>query len=399
VNRLAFAALALLVFSIPAENGVSIPGIGSLSRLIGFGAIGLAVVALFDRGILRIRVPSLFLLVATAFVVWTGFTFYWSLEPFVTLSRTIQYAQLLALAWMVHQQARTERQQDLLMQAFVLGCYLMIAVAAATALGPGRTGYRDVMFPANSFAIVAGLAIPMAWGLVIRRPLPTVPVLRVLNGLYPAFALFAVVLAASRGGLLVALVGFIVIPLTLTHLGLVRRIALVFATTAIIAGTLVFLPTAIPDVERNLERLGRLEEDLLKGTMTGRTRIWDAGIQVFRNDPIVGVGAGSYGRAVEPILGSARAAHNAFLSVAVSSGMVGVGIFFTMFAVVLVGLVAKPTRRVDQLVLFAAVVLAMMPASSENDKFLWFVLASMASARPVLLKVAGAAAPSSTIVS
>lgn len=386
VSRLAFGALALFVFSIPSEDGVSIPGVGSLSRLIGFAAIGLAIVALAKRGMVRFRVPSLFLLIATVFVAWNGLTFFWSMAPLASLSVTFQYVQLVAFAWLVHQLARTERHHDLLMQAFVLGCYTMIIVAAATAFGPGRSDYRDVVGDANNFAIVAGLAIPMAWGLVIRRSFPSTPVLRALNVLYPVFVLLAVVLAASRGGLLVALVGFLAIPLTLTRLGPLRQVAVVFAISAGIAATVVFLPSAVPDVERNLERLGRLPDDLVGGTMTGRTEIWSAGVRVFREEPIVGVGAGNYGRAVEPILDSARSAHNAFLSVAVTSGMVGVGLFIAMLTIVLVGLVAHPDRRAEQLVLFAALVLAMMPADAETDKFVWFVLASMASARPILLR-------------
>jgi O-antigen ligase len=388
VTRVALAVLALLVFSIPSENGLTIPGVGSIPRLIGFAAVGMVLVSLYDSGRLRFRAPSLFLLAAAAFVFWTALTSFWSLAPATSISQTVQFVQLLVFAWMVHQLARTERDRDMLMQAFVLGCYLMIAIAMVAAVGSDRGGYRDVTFPANSFASVAALAIPMAWGLMLRR---SYPLLQALNMVYPVLALVAVVLAASRGGLLTALVGLTIIPFTLPRLGLIRRLVLTGAVAAVAVSTFTWLPQAVPDLERNLERLGRVEEDLVEGTMTGRTTIWTAGGQVFLSSPLVGVGAGAYGQAVAPILGSARSAHNAFLSVAVTSGLVGVSLFISMFMVVVVGLIASPERRTDQLVLFIALVVAAMPANAENNKFLWYILAVLAAARPLMVRVQASA--------
>lgn len=74
VSQVALGALALFVFSIPAENGVTLPGIGSLSRLIGILALVTAGIALVNRGVVRLRAPSLFLCAALAFVAWTGMT-------------------------------------------------------------------------------------------------------------------------------------------------------------------------------------------------------------------------------------------------------------------------------------------------------------------------------------
>jgi O-antigen ligase len=387
--RLALWGLTLFVFSIPSENGVTIPGIGSLSRLIGLAAIGLTAISLFDRGRLRLRGPSLFMLVAVAFVAWLALTYFWSAAPSVSLSRIVQYAQLLAFAWMVHQLARTERDQDMLMQAFVIGCYVMIAVAVAATLGASRGDYRDVVFPANSFAIVAALAIPMAWGLVLRHSFPW---LRALNMAYPVFAFVAVILAASRGGLLTALVGFLVVPMTLLHLSTLRRIVLITAVTVVALSVSTWLPQAVPDLERNLERLARVEEDLIGGTMTVRTDIWAAGAEVFVTSPIVGVGIGTYSRVIEPILGSARVAHNAFWSIAVTTGIVGLTLFVGMFVVVLVGVVASPQRRTEYSILLAALIVASMPSNAESDKFLWYILAVLASARPVMLTVRNDAA-------
>ena len=297
------------------------------------------------------------------------------------MSRTVQFAQLLLMAWLVHQLPRTDRDRDLLTQAFVLGCLVMIIVALAAYVTGARGGYRDVTFSANEFAAVAALGIPMAWGLMLRR---SFPLFQILNTVYPLFALAAIVLAASRGGLLTALVALVIVPVALPHLGVVRRVLLVGSVAAIAVLTFTWFPQAVPDLEQNLDRLGRVEEDLLGGTMTGRTAIWAAGAEVFLEAPVHGTGSGTYGRAVQPILGRALGAHNAFLSVAVTMGLVGFMLFGAMFIVAILGHAAAP-RRADYAVLFVALVVSVMPLNLENNKFVWFILALMASARPVLL--------------
>lgn len=382
-TRIALTVVALFVFSIPSENGVSITGVGSLSRLLGFLAIGATLVSLYGHGRVRFRPPSLFLVLAAAFVAWSAATTLWSIVPATSVSRSIQYVQLFVFAWMIHQIARSERDRDVLMQSFVLGAYVMISVALLAYLGSDRVGYRDVGFPANSFAIVASLAIPMAWGLVLRRPFR---VLHLFNVGYPLFALLAVVLAASRGGLITGVVALTIIPLTLPHLGTWLRLTLLATVAAIGVFGLSWLPQVAPDLERNLERLGRLDEDLIEGTMTGRTTIWAAGTEVFLTSPIVGVGTGGFNSAVQPILGSARSAHNAFLSVAVASGSIGLILFSAMFVVVLIGVFKRPERRGEYLVLLFALLVSTMPANSENNKYLWYVLAVLSSARPVTLE-------------
>ena len=88
------------------------------------------------------------------------------------MSRTVQFAQLLLMAWLVHQLPRTDRDRDLLTQAFVLGCLVMIIVALAAYVTGARGGNRDATSSANELAAVAALGIPMAWGLMLRRSFP-----------------------------------------------------------------------------------------------------------------------------------------------------------------------------------------------------------------------------------
>jgi O-antigen ligase len=387
VTRIALWALAVFVFSIPSENGVAIAGVGSLSRLLGAFAFGTAIVSLFAHGRLWLRVPSLFLVVTLLFSVWGATTYFWSLEPQVTMGRLVTMAQLAVLVWLVHQVARSERDRDVLMHAFVLGCYVIIAIGVATFVSGAGGGFRDVgNFNPNGFAIVSALGIPMAWSLLLRR---TFPRMQVLHALYPLFALVAVVLAASRGGFVTALVALTIIPLTMTRLGAWRRLAL-FAVVAFASlAAFTWVPQAFPAIEQNIARLSETDEELLGGTLTGRTDIWSAGVEAFRSDPVQGTGMGTFNQAIVPYYGRPRSPHNAFLSVAVGTGLVGLILFVALIAIVALGVLGRSERRVEHLVLLTALVVGMMPTNSDNDKFVWLILGLLASARPVLVRIEG----------
>jgi len=392
MSKYAVAALALFVFSIPSENGVAIPGVGSLTRLIGILALGIGLIALVDRGVLRARYPSLFLVVTALLVLWTAATSFWSIAPAVTFGRIATFAQLGVLVWLIHQYATSDRRRDILFQSFVLGCYLIIAIGVATFFGSGGEGFRDVGtgFNPNGFAIVSALGIPMAWGLMLRR---SFGVLRFVNAVYPVFAVVAVVLAASRGGFVTALVALMIIPLTLVKLGVLQRLAILGVVLIGAFATFAFLPQAFPALQANIERLAETDEQLLGGTLTGRTTIWRAGVDVFVSSPIVGIGVGGFNAAVAEYLGgTGRSPHNAFLSVAVGAGLVGLLLFVALFVLTFAGLVSHEHRRIEYVVLLAALLVGMMPTNSDNDKFMWFVLAMLSTVRPFVLVPRGAPA-------
>lgn len=383
-RNVALAALALFVVSIPSENGVAIGGLGSLSKLLGLLAFGCAVLALFDRGRLRVRVPSPFVVIAALLALYGLASYLWSWVPWATLSTAVTLAQLFVLTWLVWELCRSERETAVLLQAFVAGCYVMAGVGLYTFLGSAGAGFRNVgNFNPNEFSIILAIGIPMAWRLSLywRQPL-----LVWLNTIYPLFAIAGVVLAASRGGLLTTLVALSVVPLGMRQLSPVRRLLLFGLITLATWVAFVQAPTFYPELERNLERLGSAGEELSSGTLTGRTRIWQAGVSLFREAPINGIGFGAFPYAVEPILGEVKAPHNAFLSMAVGGGLIGLSLFIALLAAVFLSIVqVEDSAKPFCLILFAALLVGMLPSNAETDKYAWFVLALLSAQRPFLL--------------
>lgn len=380
--RVALVAVWVFVFTQPFEGALGSSSLGSVSRALGLLAIAIGIVAVAQRGTLRLRPPSLFLAVGLAFTLFGGVSFFWSIVPRVTLSSTFRYVQLLAMVWLVWQYARGEEERADLMQAFVLGGYVAIGFAIRAFFD--AAGYRDVAAGnANDFAMTVALGVPMAVRLW-SRPRPRW--LFLLNVLYVPLTLFADVLAASRGGLFTLSIALLSIPFAFANAAWWKRFLPVVLLVAGAWLTYAVAPAVSPDLAANLDRLGRASQELESGTLTGRRVIWHAGLQVFRDHPVRGVGLGGYRYAVEPILGQVIASHNSYLSVLIDLGVVGFSLFVLLLTAAFVpALATLRSRRWFNLVMIATLLVGITPIEVEDRKQVWFVLALLAAERPIVL--------------
>jgi O-antigen ligase len=327
----------------------------------------------------------LFVVVMALYVGWILLTYYWSFAPAATVRQGVTHLQLLAFVWLAAEYGRDLVGSMRFAQAFVLGNYVAFAVTLGNAAATGFTGFRDVgSFDANEFAAVLALGIPIAALLVAHgRP----GALHVLNAAYPVFAVFGVVLAASRGGLIATLVALLVVPFSFARFGSVRRLALLVGALLAVWGSFSYAPRAFPQLVANLERLSGTTEELTEGTLTNRTLIWAETLDVFWSSPMIGVGAGATRHVLASRdFGRPVVAHNAFLAVAAATGVVGFLLFLSAMSVAAIGaLLAPPAYRPFLLVLVATLLVAMLPISVETRKSTWFVLVFVALQRPLLI--------------
>lgn len=396
LSTAALAAVCLFIASIPTENAFTIPGLGSLSRVLGLAAFALTVISRFRPSGLQLRAPSLIIILLFAYTWWSLATYFWSFLPALTLSEFMTVAQLAVLAWLVLEIGRREADRMAMLQAFVIGCVVLIASVVFRFATGEVSGFRDVgVFNANGVAIVSALAVTMAWRLrTWLLPAPATPLrnfLLVLNSLYPVIALVAVILSASRGGLLTLIVASSVIPLSALNEPSWRRLVMLLVVGLLAVGVFQAAPTVMPDLDENLRRLATTSSELQTGTLTGRTDIWEGGMRLFRESPIIGIGVGVFNYAIEPIIGAAKSPHNAVLAVLVSRGLIGLLLFGgAVLAAVWAAVRAPIVDRPFLLVLMVSLIVAMMPTNSEADKFVWFILAIVAAHGSIVFGSVGA---------
>jgi O-antigen ligase len=342
LGKIAFASLWLLVFAMPWEDAITIPGFGTSVRLIGLVTLGLGALAIIERG--KVRKPALGHVVMAMFVLLAVLSFLWSLYPEGTLIEAFSYVQLFTMVWLIWELAPGVQEQMHLMRAYVFGTFVSGIDTFYLFLSHQESVYQryaGAKLDANDLGLIMALSIPMSYYLLIQNHGRTVWVYRV----HLILAGTTILLTASRGATLATVVALTIVPLTQARLGGRQRVALLLTVLLLLGGILFFVP------ETSWERLATVPTEFEQGTFTGRTIIWKAGWEIFRAHPFVGIGANAFRVIVsrelaEPIrMGEADPAppaHNTFLSVLVEQGVLGFAMFCGMLGALAVSLRGMP---------------------------------------------------------
>lgn len=372
MRRATRCLLWLFVFSMPWDV-VALPAIGTISRLLGIAAVGAGVLTTVAET--RFRRPGVIFWLALAFTVSSVLSLFWTISDAATLGRAWTYAQLLGIVWIVWEFARTGEDQQSLLVAFSLGAFVPVADLLRN-FNAGVPSLDDIRysaggFNANDLGLTLVLGIPMAWQLLLNCR----GAVRFMASIYCLVAPVGVLLTGSRAAFLAGIVAVSIIPLTLPRRSL--RSFLTVSTVLVVAAaaTLVVVPA------QNWARILTIQQEIgVGGTFTGRVDIWRAGWSVFLERPVLGVGAGAFESAVNPLLNAATASHNVPLAVLVEQGIVGFAIFAALLgacAWIVVGL--PPPERKLWSVLMLSWLVGVMSLSWQYRKLTWLLFGLLAA--------------------
>jgi len=374
MSKAAFWSLWCFVFVLPWDKFIVIPVLGSIPRLVGLVASAVGVVHVLAQR--RVRPLSWFHVFAVLFVLWSGVSAFWSMDPQATGVRFLTYLQLVVLVWLIWEIAWSPERQRALLQAYVLGVSFAAVVTlhrylSHVAIVDVTTRFTALSFNVNELGMTLMLGLPMAWYLSFSQPHQR---LAWMWRLYIPLGVTAILLTASRGAFLAALVALAIIPWTLGRLRLRTKVALY----AFCAGTLLAAAQFVP--ETSWERIATIRSDVDAGYFGGRGAIWKAGLEVAQEHPVAGVGAGAYGAAVEQTLFFGWGAHSVPLAILVENGIVG--LLLLLGAVAAVTTPVKhlpPLQRRFSIVLLLAVAVASLSGEWEDRKAFWFVFGVLAA--------------------
>ena len=367
MNRLAFGALWLLVFTIPWENSLVLGGLGTIARAIGMLAAGLTVLAVLARG--RLRRPEGFHRLVAALVLWVTASAFWSIEPPLTAARIGTMVQLGAMVWMLWELGREEGSAPALMEAYVWGAWVGVLGTFHSYLFD-RSAYdlRYVAagFDPNDLGLTLCLAVPMAWTLGTAQ---AGRLRRALLLLYVPAAAVAVLLTASRGSFLSMAVALSIVPWSMPRVGWKLRAACGLLLVAGILGVQTWVPTT------SWDRLATIGSELGQQSVGNRVEVWRRGLERFADSPVLGVGAGAFGEGILAGYGRAAVAHNLWVGVLAELGLVG----FALLAAILLAVLGRvralaPVERRMWLVLLATWGVGTMALSWQARKPTWLLL-------------------------
>jgi O-antigen ligase len=374
MRRIAWVLLLLFAFAIPWEYSLDLgEPIGNIARIAGLLLLLAAIPAVLQAG--RIRAPGLMPWLTLALYLWFCCTYFWTIDPQATLDSLRATFQTMMTVWLIWEFAENTQDLRALLRASVAGSWVLALLtmanfASAAALASGQVRFAAIGQDPNDVARFLDLAFPLAALLAVsepRRPW------RWLAAGYLPLGLVAVLLTASRGGFLAALVALAGSIVLLVH-GHPRRVLAAGLSLPLIAVLLWFI---IP--LGSIERLATISGQLHGGDLNQRWNIWAAGWRAFAHAPFFGSGAGSFVSAAG--LASGDTAHNTALSIAVSGGLCA--LFLAVAIVVAAIWSVLQTRGPLRWAMATALVvwlITSLTATVEENRMTWLLMALIALA-------------------
>lgn len=378
-NPIAFYGLVLFVNTLCWQNMLPEFGGGTVAYLVGMVSF-----ALFAWHVLRegsIVRPNWFILLSALFYGWGGVTVFWSVAPDASFRRLLTDGQLWLMTWMVFGLVRSFARWLALLRSYFFGAGVVVgAVLVSWWFGDAARRYTAAEMNPNEVAVVAALVIPIAWYLLLtagRR--------QWIYGALGMAATLSLLVAASRGGILAAAAGLPFVFFAGGRKYRFHRWVLFGFAAAVAVGVLVGNQT-----NGVAGRLGEIDEEIVSGHLSGRGDIWAAGMQVFQENLMGGIGVAGYRSATAESLGwKTRSGHSVFVAVLVEQGIVG----FVVLLILLVGLVfavrpATPVERWLAWTVIAVWCIAALYTDLQYYKTTWFLFTMVALLRSVKSTVA-----------
>jgi O-antigen ligase len=374
VRNLAKSLLLGFAFAIPWEFSMELPEpFGPVARFAGILLLLAAVPAVLQAG--RMRRPGPMQWVVLALFVWFCCSYLWTIDQAATLEKMRAYFQEMMTVWLVWEFAESPDDLRWLLRAYVAGSWVLAAVTLADFASPEAVAAGQIRFFAegldpNDTARFLDIGFPFAALLVdseTRWPW------RLLALGYLPLGIFAVLLTASRGGFIGALVALAGCAGLIAWSSPRRLLAGGLALPALGAAIWLIVPP------ETFERLATISEQLQGGNLNDRVNIWDAGWHAFTRAPFAGTGAGSFVTAAG--LAPMDTAHNTALSIVVGGGLCALFLF-----VALLVLAARAILRLrGSLFVAMATALAVwaiesLTASVEENRTTWLLFALIALA-------------------
>jgi O-antigen ligase len=274
-----------------------------------------------------------------ALLIWVALSVPGSLWPGGSLGLLVgDFIKTVLMYLVLVGAVRGTRDVERLAWMYFLAAVVFAAVGLVRFYGAGG-GDRMDHFPyydANDFGVFAVTALPLGLYFAVSQSRVH---LRILACAGLAVLLFAFVQAGSRGGFVALMAVFAFFLLRQTTIPTRWRVA-----GALVIAVL-FVAAASDKYWQQMGTILHTSEDYNLTSETGRLQIWSRGIGYMVDNPIFGVGAGSFGTAEGRLSGINHwtAPHNAYVQLGAELGIPGLVFFVGFIAAALAAL-----RRVER---------------------------------------------------
>lgn len=371
-RRVVYAALCLLWFTIPWQGVIRFGGNSTVTKAVGVVVAVLALTAILMAG-RRVRLNDAMILMIV-FACWVALSLFWTVTPGASGNRVVTMVQLLLLVLITWEFAHSRAKVVGLMHAWIAGCLVVGGfIVVAWALGVSQTRYTAPGTDPGTQAFSLLIAVPMAWYLSLRSSSRW---LIIAYRVFVPFAIFAVILTASRAALLISVVALAIVPLSVRFMSGPGRLVVAAATTVCVAIALALVASNSGPIAR----LSTTSTELSSGTLDHRTTLWSIALRIIAQHPLLGVGTGGSRAAVAGQFFEGAVVHDTYLSIGSELGAIGAAIFLLL----LLAAAYRATTRTAGLerrfawVLTVTLVCALLPRADDYDKRTYAVIVLLA---------------------
>ncbi len=377
MRRIVWGLLLLFVFAIPWEYSLDLgEPWGNIARIVGLLLLLVAIPSVLQSG--RLRNPGALQWLVLALYLWFCCSYFWTIEPAATLEKMRAYFQEMMIVWLVWEFAEDSRDMRLMLRAALAGSWVLAILTVANfgspeAIASGQVRFAAVGQDPNDVARFLDLGFPVAallTGWETRWPA------RLLAIGYIPLGFAAVLLTASRGGFLAAVVALAGCGLLLFRNHMRAAVAGVLALPVVGVALWFVAP------HETLERLTSIGEQLHNGDLNQRLNIWAAGWHAFAQAPVFGHGAGSFVSAAG--LAPLDTAHNTALSLLVEGGTCAL---LLAAAIVFVSarsaLATRGALRIALVTLLSVWIVSSLAGTVAESRTTWLLFALIALAARV----------------
>ena len=378
MRRIAWLLLLLFVFTIPWEYSLDLGApFGNVARFAGLLLLLAAIPAILQTG--RIRVFSTLHWMILALFLWFCCTGFWTIDSLATLAQIRGFFQVIMIVWLVWEFAETPWDLRMILRAWVAGSWVLAILTLANFSSPEAIAAGQYRFAAygqdpNDVARFLDLGFPLAALLANSESRwPQRLMDRMLALGYLPLGFVAVLLTASRGGFLAAVVSLVGCGLLLARGHAKAVLAAAFVLPAFATALWLLIPHEV------FTRLATIPQQLESGDLNQRFNIWSAGWHAFSRAPLLGTGVGTFVNAAG--LSSIDTAHNTALSILVGGGLVA--LFLATVVVVLVArsiLATQGSLRLALVVSLLVWAVTSLVATVEESRTTWLLFAVVALA-------------------
>jgi len=373
LEKIAFGALLIYVFTIPNEAIFISNSFGSASRIAGIILFVLWIYTLAIKG--SVIKPPFEALLFLLFLWFSITSTLWSVSPERTIARNITLTQNIVLMFiMIFLVKKSVTRLKTVWLAYVTGTLataLMIIylylTGYATILWKEYERYAAYDQDPNTIAVMLSIGLILSLFLFYDA---TSSLFQIIYLATAAFLIIGIVLTGSRGGIFTAL-SALIYPILYSKRTVFKGMALSLALGAAFFGALLFLPGNITGrykVTVDQIKAGHIET-------TGRYAYWIAGIKQFSEAPLLGHGGSSFRVVIteQPDIVTQKVAHNVPIQILVDYGILGIILLFTPIGSSLIRMKNDKImfRKISYLVLIWF--LGGLSLSYEANKITWFV--------------------------